>query len=108
MIARRHNALGTHRNAALPFEWEELPSLSHVLLRRHGPRDSYALDPLQPSAPLHDTAVAGLAAREIVEPEVFKHFFGPAAQRWSCRYTQARCGVRFRRRCWPPAARCSR
>jgi hypothetical protein len=94
------------RNSAEPFEWEELPSLSNVVLRRHLPSGSYALvaelvaearhrlrsepagapvwletapaalDPLQPSGPLHDTELAGLAAREIVEPDVFKHFFG--------------------------------
>jgi hypothetical protein len=33
-------------------------------------------EPLQPSAPLADTRIDGLAAREIVEPDVFRHFFG--------------------------------
>jgi hypothetical protein len=33
-------------------------------------------DPLEPSAPLADTRIDGLAAREIVEPDVFRHFFG--------------------------------
>lgn len=94
------------RNPAEPFEWEELPSLSDVVLRRHVPTGSYtlaaelvaearsrlrdgpsmapvwqetapaALDPLQPSGPLCDTQLDGLAAREILEPDVFKHFFG--------------------------------
>lgn len=94
------------RNPAEPFEWEELPSLSNVVLRRHVPTGSYtlaaglvaearsrrrsappvapvwletapaALDPLQPSEPLQDTVLDGLAAREILEPDVFKHFFG--------------------------------
>ena len=35
-----------------------------------------ALDPLQPSGPLYETELGGLAAREIVEPDVFRHFFG--------------------------------
>lgn len=95
-----------NRNPAVPFEWEELPSLSGVVLRRHVPAGSYtlarelvaeargrmrseptvspvwidtapaALDPLQPSAPLQDTVLDGLSSREIVEPDVFKHFFG--------------------------------
>ena len=94
------------RNPAEPFEWEELPSLSNGVLRRHVPSGSYslaaelvadarsrlrsapsvspvwmetapaALDPLQPSEPLHDTVLDGLASREIIEPDVFKHFFG--------------------------------
>jgi hypothetical protein len=96
----------TAHGPAEPFEWEELPSLSTVVLRRHVPTGSHtlaaelaaegrvrlrsepagtpvwletapaALDPLQPSGPLHDTELDGLAAREIVEPDVFKHFFG--------------------------------
>lgn len=95
------------RNPAEPFEWEELPSLSNVILRRHVPAGSYtlaaelvaeararlrnrptvapvwqetapaALDPLQPSGPLRDTQLDGLSTREIIEPDVFKHFFGP-------------------------------
>jgi hypothetical protein len=94
------------RNPAEPFEWEELPSLAGVVLRRHVPSGSFTLaadlvaeartrlrseaprapvwvetkpadlDPLVPSEPLHDTELAGLAAREIVEPDVFRHFFG--------------------------------
>lgn len=35
-------------------------------------------DPLQPSGPLADTRINGLATREIVEPDVFRHFFGAA------------------------------
>lgn len=90
------------------IEWEELPSLSNVVLRRNVPQGSYAiasqfvdeararmaedsfggpvwvetkpseLDPLQPSLPLADTRIEGLAAREIVEPDLFRHFFGRA------------------------------
>ena len=90
------------------IEWEELPSLSEVVLRRHVPQGSYAiaatlvdeararlrsepskapvwvetmpavLDPLQPSGPLAETHIDGLAAREILEPDLFRHFFGAA------------------------------
>jgi hypothetical protein len=92
-------------------EWEELPSLPGVLLRRHVPQASYAIadalvqqaqarlrsapsagpvwvetmqaifDPLLPSAPLADTHIRGLASREIVEPDVFRHFFGAGSVR---------------------------
>lgn len=94
------------RNPAEPFEWEELPSLSDVVLRRHVPAGSYtiaaglvanasarlrsepsfapvwvetmpsAFDPLTPSSPLCETELGGLDAREINEPDVFRHFFG--------------------------------
>ena len=103
-----HNA---NRNPAEPFEWEELPSLSNGVLRRHVPTASFALaaelvaaahsrlrsercgapvwletaaaalHPLQPSGPLRDTALDGLSAREIIEPDVFKHFFGADRRR---------------------------
>lgn len=106
MIAHPYDERSANRNPAEPFEWEELPSLTDVVLRRHVPAGSYtlardlvadarsrlrcapsaapvwvdtapaALDPLQPSAPLRDTALDGVATREIVEPDVFKHFFG--------------------------------
>jgi hypothetical protein len=39
------------------------------------------LDPLIPSSPLADTHIEGLAAREIVEPDVFRHFFGDRARK---------------------------
>jgi hypothetical protein len=100
-------------NTALPasVEWEELPSLPGVLLRRQVPQASYAIaselvqqaqarlrgaptvgpvwvetmpaifDPLLPSAPLADTRISGLASREIVEPDVFRHFFGAGSVR---------------------------
>lgn len=90
------------------FEWEDLPSLTGVVLRRHVPPASYALaaefveqarerlrseppsapvwtetmpailDPLIPSAPLADTHITGLAAREINDPDVFRHLFEAA------------------------------
>lgn len=86
-------------------EWEELPALQHAVLRRHVPHASYQIaqdlvrdararlesappaapvwtetmpaifDPLLPSAPLAETFIEGLSAREIVEPDVFRHFF---------------------------------
>lgn len=98
------------RNPAEPFEWEELPSLTGVVLRRHVPSGSYtlaaelvaeartrlrsepsvspvwvetrpaSLDPLTPSEPLRETELGGLDSREIVEPEVFRHFFGANAR----------------------------
>jgi hypothetical protein len=100
-----------NRNPAEPFEWEELPSLSNVVLRRHVPAGSYslaaelvseararmrsepsvapvwletapgALDPLIPSGPLRETELGGLDSREIIEPDVFRHFFGAHAAR---------------------------
>jgi hypothetical protein len=100
----------SHHNDAAPFEWEELPSLSSVVLRRPVPPSSYslaaefvadarsrlrseptvspawvetkpaALDPLLPSGPLLETELGGLDAREIVEPDVFRHFFGAGAR----------------------------
>jgi hypothetical protein len=104
-------ALALHRAAAGSVEWEELPALPQLVLRRHVPQASYAIahqmvreaqarlreappsapvwtetmpaifDPLVPSAPLADTPVDGLAAREIAEPDVFRHFFGAGAVR---------------------------
>jgi hypothetical protein len=98
------------RNPAEPFEWEELPSLSNVLARRRVPTGSFtlaselvaearfrldnehafapvwaetrpgALDPLMQSEPLRETELGGLDSREIVEPEVFRHFFGGSAR----------------------------
>lgn len=104
------NAITDFRTATPPpeggFEWEDLPSLHGVVLRRHVPLDSFALasefvvearermrseqpvapvwvetmpsvlDPLTPSGPLTDTQIGGLASREILEPDVFRHFFG--------------------------------
>jgi hypothetical protein len=89
---------------ALPasMEWEELPSLPGFLLRRQVPQASYAIanELVQQaqarlrSAPtvapvwietmpaiFADTHISGLASREIVEPDVFRHFFGAGAVR---------------------------
>jgi hypothetical protein len=102
-FAPRRAAIGT-------VEWEELPTLPHVVLRRHVPQASYAIatemvreaqarlaeaprvpvwtetmpaifDPLQPSEPLADTRIEGLAVREIVEPDLLRHFFGEGVVR---------------------------
>lgn len=99
-----------NRNPGEPLEWEELPSLAGVALRRNVPNESYTLaaemvaqartrlrsapsfspawvetkpaelHPLSPSAPLRETELDGLDAREIVEPDVFRHFFGANAR----------------------------
>ena len=112
-MSTRHPLKPLNRSPASPanVEWEELPSLPGVLLRRQVPQASYAIanelvqqaqarlrnaptvgpvwvetmpaifDPLLPSAPLADTHINGLASREIVEPDVFKHFFGAGVTR---------------------------
>lgn len=110
-MSTRHplNPSPTSRASVASVEWEELPSLPGVMLRRHVPQASYVIaselvqqararlrsaptvapvwietmpaifDPLLPSAPLADTHINGLASREILEPDVFKHFFGAGA-----------------------------
>jgi len=90
------------------FEWEDLPSLTGVVLRRHVPQASFELaagfveqararmrseppaapvwtetmpaifDPLIPSAPLAASRIDGLATREINDPDVFRHLFEAA------------------------------
>lgn len=106
------NAIADFRTAtAAPeggYEWEDLPSLTGVVLRRHVPAASFDManeyvdqararlrseppaapvwtetmpaifDPLVPSAPLADTRIDGLAAREINDPDVFRHLFQSA------------------------------
>jgi hypothetical protein len=93
------------------IEWEELPSLAGSLARRliqrggwqrgttplRGANDSDFMPSPRPSSPWDNTLpaaldpapasepfcepFAGLATREVVEPEVFRHFFGPDAAR---------------------------
>ena len=100
-----------HPVAGGSVEWEELPALPHVVLRRHVPHASYAIatelvreaqgklreglpgvpvwvqtlpaifDPLLASAPLADTEIRGLASREIIEPDLLRHFFDAAVVR---------------------------
>ena len=107
----RHPLYSSTRAGVASVEWAELPSLPSVLLRRHVPQASYAIaselvqqaqarlhsapasapvwtetmpaifDPMLPSAPLADTRINGLASREIVEPDVFRHFFGAGSVR---------------------------
>lgn len=80
------------------LEWEELPSLADSLTQRlvrigarHAPdadsgfyedsapcwADTQAaeLEATPPSEPLREV-LAGLAVREVTEPDVFRHFFG--------------------------------
>ena len=76
------------------IEWEELPSLARRVVQR-GANDSEfmatssfgtvwdntmpaALDPAPVSQPFHEP-LAGLVTREVNEPDVFLHFFGPNA-----------------------------
>ena len=86
----------THRAVANAdaIEWEELPSLARRVVQR-GANDSEfmgnsgfgggwdntmpaALDPAPVSQPFRET-MAGLSSREVNEPDVFMHFFGPNA-----------------------------
>ena len=82
------------------IEWEELPSLTQRVIHRpstpaRGANDSrfhnsmsfdapwsatmpVALDPIPPSQPFVER-LDGLATREVVEPDLFQHFFGPNA-----------------------------
>ena len=82
------------------IEWEELPSLAKLVIHRqptptHGANDSrfqnskafdspwsatmpVALDPAPVSRPFVES-LNGLATREVIEPDVFQHFFGPNA-----------------------------
>lgn len=75
------------------IEWEELPSLADTLAKRLAHRGKpnefqnsssfnsawdatvpAALDPLQESGPFVEP-LRGLVTRELVEPDVFRHFF---------------------------------
>jgi len=83
------------------IEWEELPSLAKRLINRgqpahvRGANDSRfqnstsfespwgatmpaALDPAPVSQPFVER-LDGLSMREVIEPDVFHHFFGPNA-----------------------------
>jgi hypothetical protein len=86
----RHLAMIKRRMAAYggAIEWEELPSLAETLQqrlvhgdgRRYGPPSGWdvtmpaALDPLTESGPFTET-MNGLVTRELLEPDVFRHFF---------------------------------
>jgi hypothetical protein len=89
--------LAAHHRAVVyadAIEWEELPSLAQRLVQR-GANDSAfghatgftaswdntmpaEFDPAPVSQPFRE-ALAGLATREVIEPDVFHHFFGPNA-----------------------------
>jgi hypothetical protein len=80
------------------IEWEELPSLVSSLSQRRAPRGANdsafmattgfgatwdatmpaAFDPAPLSQPFREP-LAGLSTREVNEPDVFRHFFGPNA-----------------------------
>ena len=100
--SRQHFA-ATHRAVATlgAIEWEELPSLAKRLANRRptaaarGANDSLfhnsgldspwhatmpvALDAAPVSQPFVERLDGGLAMREVSEPDVFRHFFGPNA-----------------------------
>lgn len=76
------------------IEWEELPSLADSLAerlvdaaKRRRSLSPYRaawdntlpadLDVLVPAQPFHET-LSGLVQREVLEPDVFRHFFGAA------------------------------
>jgi len=69
--------------AAGAIEWEELPSLAGSLAKRvaaahQAPWDATRpaeLDVAPPSQPFREP-VNGLSIREVLEPDVFRHFFG--------------------------------
>jgi len=82
------------------IDWEELPSLAKRVIHRcsapgHGANDSLfqdsksfespwsatmpvALEP-SPCSPPFVERLTGLATREVIEPDLFLHFFGPNA-----------------------------
>ena len=77
------------------IEWEELPSLADSLalrliddVKRRQPQGHYSsawdntlpadLDLLVPAQPFRET-LHGLVQREVLEPDVFRHFFGATA-----------------------------
>lgn len=93
----RHADLHTTRDSRRPpvlgdvIEWEELPSLYESLTGRLAAASAApgsgrvwtetmpaAFDPLTESGPFRET-LKGLATREVLEPDVFRHFFGGAA-----------------------------
>ena len=89
-----------HRAVANAIEWEELPSLTKRLVNRdstRGANDSRfqgmsafdtpwgettmpaPLDMMAPQSAPFVERLEGLATREVNEPDVFHHFFGPHA-----------------------------
>jgi len=103
-LAATHRAVTSAVADADAIEWEELPSLAGSLaqrLIRRAPMPTRAndstfmnsrgfaaawdatmpaaLDLMPPSQPFREP-IEGLVTREVHEPGVFQHFFGPAAQ----------------------------
>ena len=101
--ARTQQHLATSPRApvnAEAIEWEELPSLAKRIIHRRsahepGANDSrfqnsasfespwsatmpIALEPAPCSQPFVER-LSGLATREVTEPDLFQHFFGPNA-----------------------------
>src|SRR5438128_1191805 len=99
--ARQHFAASRSTLAnAHAIEWEELPSLAERVIHRQadrvrGANDSrfhnsvsfdppwsatmpLGLDPLPVSQPFVER-LSGLATREVLEPDLYQHFFGPNA-----------------------------
>ena len=75
---------GLRPPAAGAIEWEELPSLVGSLAKRvaalhQAPWDATRpaeLDVLTPPSQPFREPVNGLSIREVLEPDVFRHFFG--------------------------------
>ncbi|CAN5464064.1 hypothetical protein BH11PSE9_BH11PSE9_23270 [soil metagenome] len=88
------------------IDWEETPSLAQRLVTRaHAPAAPYPQRPAhdadfeassafdsawdstvpaaleEPAQPFQEVLDGGLATREMHEPDVFRHFFGPATTR---------------------------
>ncbi len=75
-------------HVAEALEWEELPSLSHILAhyRQHGtvartvavwhPTQPQALPPGTEAPQAFDEPIAGLQTRELDGTDLFDHFFG--------------------------------
>jgi hypothetical protein len=90
----RQYSAAAHRAIADAIEWEELPSLVRRLHRT--PQAKGPNPVVDPARTWGDTAAGGidagpvsqpfvehldgLATREVVEPDVFRHFFGPDAE----------------------------
>ena len=101
-FAGTHRAVVRAAASSDAIEWEELPSFAGTLAKRlvrrspaqpRGANDSAfmrtgfawdntmpaALDPAPVSQPFQEP-LAGLATREVNEPDVFRHFFGANAE----------------------------
>ena len=89
----REHSSAAQRAAADAIEWEELPSLARQLQRVRkaqaegapsevttwGATAAGGLETVPDSMPFVEQ-LHGLATREVIEPDVFRHFFGPDAE----------------------------